>query len=100
MEPEPEMKGTDDEVLAALGLTAEAAEISDHPARSAAQAREHQATLDAIAALPQPAADPDYEPGESWGRAAARQREAVNKPARPMVRPSDRVLERDFEAGG
>ena len=31
MEPEPEIEGTDEEVLAALGLTADAPEISDPP---------------------------------------------------------------------
>jgi conjugative relaxase-like TrwC/TraI family protein len=100
MEPDPEMQGTDEDVLAALGLTIDAPEVSDHPARAAARARAHQARLDEVAAMPEPDADPDYAPGEAWGRAAARQREAVSQPARPMVRPAERVLEPDFEAGG
>jgi len=71
MEPEPEFEGTDEEVLAALGLTAGAPEISDHPAWAAAAAREHQARLDEIAARPEPAEHPDHAPGEAWGRVAA-----------------------------
>jgi hypothetical protein len=100
MEPEPEFEGTDEEVLAALGLTADAPEISDHPVRAAAAAREHQVRLDEIAAMPEPAEHPDHAPGEAWGRVAVRQHEAVRQPARPMVRPSEHVLEADFEAGG
>jgi hypothetical protein len=99
MEPEPEIDGTDEEVLAALGLTVDAPEVSDHPERAAAQAREHQARLDELAATPEPSADPDCEPAEAWGREAARQREAVMQPAQPMVRPSQRVLEPEMEAG-
>ena len=54
--------------------------------------------LDQLAAMAEPAEDPDYAPSEAWGREQARQREAVSQPARPLVRPSGRVL--DFEAGG
>ncbi len=100
MEPDPELEGTDAEVLTALGLTVSSPEVGDHPARVAAQAREHQATLDEISSMAEPAEDPDHAPVEAWGRAAARQREAVSQPARPVVRPSGRLLEADFEAGG
>jgi hypothetical protein len=100
MEPDPELQGTDDEILSALGLTVDSAEASDHPARAAAKARERQAALDKLANMVEPAEDPDYAPAEAWGREAARQREAVSQPPRPIVRPSERVLEADFEAGG
>jgi conjugative relaxase-like TrwC/TraI family protein len=99
MEPEPEFAGRDEEVLAALGLTPDSPELSDHPSRAAAAAREHQARLDEIAAMHEPAEDPDRAPAEAWGRETARQRDAVSQPAQPMVRPSERVLEPDFEAG-
>ncbi len=59
-EPDPELQGTDDEILAALGLTADAPEVSDHPARAAAKARELQPRLDEIAAMAEPAEDPDH----------------------------------------
>ncbi len=37
--------------------------------------------------MPEPAEDPDHEPGEAWGREAARQREAVAQPARRWSGP-------------
>lgn len=82
-----------------LGLTPDAAEPSELPQRAAEKARTVQASLDQVAALPEPSEDPDREPGMAWGREDARQREAVMQPAQPAVRPAQRIIEHEMEAG-
>lgn len=98
-EPQAETQGTDEEILTALGLTPDSSESSELPQRAAARAREVQARLDQVAALPEPSEDPDREPSAAWGCEDARQREAVLQPAQPVVRPSARLREPEMEAG-
>ena len=93
---------SDADRLAAIGLTPDSEVLSDHPQRMAEAARDHQARLDELAWLPEPVAgdeDGEIKAAPAWGADALRQREAVTQPAQPMIRPSQRVLEADFEAG-
>ena len=92
-------EASDADVLTALGLTFELPEASDHPQHLAEAARARQAELDEIASMREPAEDPDLEPGEAWGQAATREREAISQPAAPVLRPSERVLDVEAEAG-
>jgi len=56
----------DADVLAALGLTPEATELSAHPQRTAEVDRRAQARLDELATLPQPEEDHGLAPAEAW----------------------------------
>lgn len=94
-----EPEATDADVLAALGLTLDAPEVSDHPRRTADASRLKQAELDEISSIPEPHGDPDMIPRDAWGGAEVSQREAVLQPAMPMVRRSERLRMADFEAG-
>jgi AAA domain/TrwC relaxase len=103
MEPESDL--TDDnpdtedaDILAVLGLTPEATELSAHPQRAADAAREAQIDLDELSSLPQPEEDHELLPAEAWGLYAARQRQAVRQPSHPVIRPSERLAE--LEASG
>lgn len=91
--PEP----TDADILEALGLTPEATQLSGHPQRTADAARQAQARLDELVTLAEPEQDDLIAPTEAWGRQAARQREALTQPARPLVRPAELLA--DLEAG-
>jgi hypothetical protein len=88
---------TDADILHALGLTPGAAELSDHPQRTADAARQAQARLEELVTLPQPEEDDMLVPIDACGRQAARQREALTQPARPLVRAAERLAE--MEAG-
>jgi hypothetical protein len=103
MEPESDIVGgnpdaSDADILTALGLTPEATELSAHPQRIAEAVRQAQVRLDELSTLAQPEEDHELMQAEAWGRHAAQQRQAVFQPARPLVRPSERLAE--LEAGG
>lgn len=93
---DPDAKDAD--ILAALGLTPESAELSAHPQRTAEAARQAQVQLDKLATLPQPEEDHDFVPAEAWGQQATRLRQAVRQRSRPLVQPSERLA--GIEAGG
>lgn len=102
LEPESDLidgrhEPADADILQALGLTPDATDLSDHPQRTADAARHVQARLDELVGLRQPEEDDRIAPNEAWGRQAARQREALTQPARPLVRPAERLA--DIEAG-
>ncbi len=91
--PEP----TDADILEALGLTPDSAELLGPPQRTAEAARQAQVRLDELVTIRQPEEDDQIAPTEAWGRQAARQREALAQPARPLVRTAERLA--DIEAG-
>jgi hypothetical protein len=97
MEHEPFIDGdagaSDADILAALGLVPEATELSAHPQRAAEAARQAQVWLYELATLPQPHEDHELQPDQTWGRLAARQRDAVTQPAQPLVRPSEHLAD-------
>jgi conjugative relaxase-like TrwC/TraI family protein len=103
MEPESDLidgdpDARDADLLAALGLTPEATELSAHPQHTADAAREAQVQLDELSSLPQPEEDHELAPTEAWGRQAARPRQAIRQPSRPLVQASERLAE--LEASG
>ncbi|MGO9079770.1 MAG: hypothetical protein ACLQDY_12100 [Streptosporangiaceae bacterium] len=101
-EPEITTRRQDDaRMLAALGLTSETAAdpVPDHVRRVADRAREAEEFLAGLRSMPEPSANADeMSPGEAWGVAAGRQRDAVLQPPESLVPAAPQVTQPQAEA--
>lgn len=103
-EREPEIttrRQEDARMLAALGLTLETAAdpVPGHVRRVADRTRETEEFLAGLRSMPEPSANADeMSPGEAWGIAAGRQRDAVLQPPESLVPAAPQVTQPQAEA--